>query len=243
VIAILIRFRMSSNRQAEAQARDSLAVARGLIEEMRSPRMLMMTQLAPANEVAMRRRQAFSEATNAISEVTRLSDDRTLAAEAIVARGDLAWSLATLPQVPGAATQPSLQVRDPKELISNASEAYRSVIEGYPEVKAAVVSARFGLAAIAENQGNWDAAKQQYEQVKSATDERDPYRILAEQRLNVLPKLREPVIMAKPATEPVAATMPAIPPLIAAPAKSSTTQSTTRPAPTTLAATVPTTQP
>jgi hypothetical protein len=232
VVVILIRYRISSSRQAAAAAADNLSIARTLIDELRSPRMIMMTQVAPPNEIAIRRRQIFSEATNAIGEVTRQTDDRTLAAEAQVARGDLCWALATLPEIPGAATQPALVVRDPRELISNATEAYRSVVETYPDVKAAATAARFGLAAIAENQGNWDAARQQYEAIKSSTADADPHHQLADQRLTILPKLREPVILAKPATEPVVppTTGRAIPPFIAAPTPA-TTRATTRATP------------
>ena len=238
VIVILIRYRVGSARQASAAAADSLSISRMLIDQLRSPQMLMMTQLAPPNEVAVRRRQIFSEATNEIGKVTQTTDDRTLNAEAQVARGDLCWTLSTLPPIPGAATQPSLVVRDPKELITNASEAYRSVLETYSDIKPAVTAARFGLAAIAENQGNWDAAKQQYEAIKAAAPDAGPNHQLAEQRLNILPKLRETVILAKPATEPAAlppTTASAISPFIAAP-KPATTQATPGAAPTTRAA-------
>src|SRR5439155_12645963 len=202
VVVILIRYRISSNRQAAMAASESLSMARTLIDELRSPRSLLMSQFAPPNEVAMRRRQIFSEATNAIGEVTRLSDDRTLAAEALVARGDLCWALATLPEVPGAATQPGAQVRDPRELISNAAEAFRAVVDNYSDIKHSLIAARFGLAAIAENQGNWDAAKQQYEAIINQSGELKAYKQLASERLSILPKLREPVILAAPATEP-----------------------------------------
>jgi len=242
VVVILIRYRISSNRQAAQQAIDSLSVARSLISELRSPRMVMMTQLAPPGEVTMRRRQIYSEANNAIGEATRLSDDRTVAAEALVARGDLCWALATLPEVPGASTQPGAQVRDPRELISNAAEAYRAVVDNYSDIKHSLIAARFGLAAIAENQANWDAARQQYEAIINQSGELKAYKQLASERLSILPKLREPVILAAPATEPAlvspttsASTIFTIPPGIAAPRPATTqatgasTRSTSRP--------------
>jgi hypothetical protein len=235
VIVILIRYRISSNRQAAMAASESLSMARTLIDELRSPRSLLMSQFAPPNEVAIRRRQIFSEATNAIGETTRLSDDRTLAAEALVARGDLCWALATLPEIPGAATQPALIVRDPKELLTSAAEAYRTVLQSYADVKPAAIAAHFSLAAIAENARDFEAAKQHYEAVKSTTSENEPYHQLADSRLQILPKLREPVILGKPASEPaITTTAPAtrpIPPFIAAPTPA-TTRATTTAAPT-----------
>src|SRR2546427_7749679 len=68
VIGLLIRYRTSANRQAAQQAIDNLSVARSLISELRSPRTIMMSQLGPPGEAIMRRRQMFSEASNAISE-------------------------------------------------------------------------------------------------------------------------------------------------------------------------------
>jgi hypothetical protein len=244
VIVILIRYRISSNRDAAVAARDSLAIARTLIEELGSQRMVMMTLTSPPNEAAMRRRQMFAEATSAIADVTTKSDDRTLAAEALVARGDLCWATATLPEIPGASTQQStLQVRDPRELMTNAAEAYTNVLNSYPDVTAAAVAAHFGLAAIAENEKKWDDAKRHYEAALAATKDLDPQHVLAQQRLTLLPKLGEPVILGKPATEPapttgLSTTNPFISPFVAAPMTATTraampatrpTSSTTRP--------------
>jgi hypothetical protein len=230
VIGLLIRYRISSNREATQQASESLSLARTVISELRSPRTLMMSQLGPPGEAIMRRRQMFSEANNAIGEATRLSDDRTVQAEALIARGDLNWSMATMPEIPGAATQPGAQIRDPRELLSNASEAYRSVVDNFADVKHAQIAARFGLAAIAENQGNWDAAQQQYQAITSQAGEFPAYKTMAQERLDILPKLRQPVLMAQASTEPTtqagAASAPALPPFVAAP-KPATTSATT----------------
>ena len=233
VIVVLIRYRMSSNAQAAASAKDDLAVARNIIEQLRSPQMVQMTLMAPPSDVAMRRRQAFSEASNAIQDATAKSDDRVIAAEALIARGDLCWTTAMLPEIPGAVTQPTLNLRDPKELISNATEAYQNVLNSYADVKNSAIAAHFGLAAIAENQQNWDAARQHYAAITSATADLDPFHLLAKQRSDLLAKLQQPVILAKPATEPAMPTfspssMPTIPPLIAAP-KPATTQATAMP--------------
>ena len=202
VVVLLIRYRNSSNAQAAAAAKESLAMARAFIEDLHSPQMAQMTMFSPPSQTAMQRRQIFSNATNAIQDVTRLSDDRMLAAEALVARGDLSWAAASLPEIPGAATQQTLNLRDPKELLANAADAYRTVVESYSDQKPAVIAARFGLAAIGENQQNWDNAKQQYDAILASTTDIDPYHQLAQARASVLPKLKEPVVMGKPATEP-----------------------------------------
>src|SRR5438067_1047435 len=61
VVGLLIRYRISSNRQAAQEAIESISNARALASEMRSPRTIMMSQFAPPAEVAMRRRQIYSE--------------------------------------------------------------------------------------------------------------------------------------------------------------------------------------
>ena len=113
VIVILIRYRISTNRQGQVQARDSLAQARTAINELQGT---VQASFSPgaANEAAVQRRSAFNEGNAALSQAMTLSDDRKLQAEALIARGDLNWTAATLPELPGAATQPSLQLRDPR---------------------------------------------------------------------------------------------------------------------------------
>src|SRR5438034_5910423 len=124
LIVLLIRYRISSNRESAAKAADNLATARSLIEQIQQ---LSLFQMAPPQEIAVRRKTFMNDASNAISEAMQLSEDRKVQAEALIAKGDLNWTLATQPQLAGASTQPSLQIgRDPKELMNLAAEAHQT---------------------------------------------------------------------------------------------------------------------
>jgi hypothetical protein len=114
----------------------------------------------------------------------------------------LNWTLANLPPLPGAATRPTLQLPQPQqEYLDQAAQAYDQVLQKYPKQSLAVVSAHFGLAAIAENRGDWDTARQQYEAVTKLKEASQAFRDQASTRLNELDKLKAPVLLA-PATEP-----------------------------------------
>jgi hypothetical protein len=149
----------------------------------------------------------------------------------------LNWILANLPDLPGAATQPALKIaRDPAELLKAAEDAYQTVLTKYADQQHAAVAAHFGLAAIAENRGNWDVAKKEYEIIASMKNVPQAYLEQARIRLQKLPELEQPVMIAAPATMPnwaalqaAASTMPSspLPPTIAAP----TTFSATKPSP------------
>jgi hypothetical protein len=114
VIVVLVRYRISSKQQGQAQALQEVATARRMIEEIAT------LGYGPASDIAPRRRLFFNDANDALQRAMQASDDPKLQAEALIAKGDLSWTLATLPPIPGAATQPTLQVRDPKDLLATA---------------------------------------------------------------------------------------------------------------------------
>ena len=232
-IALLIRYRISSSRAATASAVENLNNARESISQLQNS---VRFQLPPL-ELATQRRTIFSDAGQALEQATNLADDAKLQAEAHLARGDLNWTLANLPELPGAATQPSLKIaRDPAELLKAAEDAYQTVLSKYADQQHAAIAAHFGLAAIAENRSQWDAAKKEYEAVATMKNVPQAYLEQARIRLQKLPELQQPVTIAAPATMPnwaalqaAASTMPSspLPPGIAAP----TTLSATKPSP------------
>jgi predicted negative regulator of RcsB-dependent stress response len=203
VIVILFQYRMRTKRQGIQQASQEISTARRINEEIQQ---LAVLAGAPTQEMATRRRVYFNDANDALTRAMQVTDDPKLQAEALLAKGDINWSLAMLPAIPGASTQPSLGVKDPKDLLANAAEAYKAVLDNYPDQKYAVIAARFGMAAINENRGEWDAAKAQYE--KAALDAKNfpAYQSLASIKLTTLNELKAPVITGKPST------MPDIPP-------------------------------
>ena len=84
-------------------------------------------------------------------------------------------------------------------------------------------SAQLGLAAIAENRSNWDEASKRYEEVSNRSDAPDMVRSTAQIRLNLLDRLRQPVLVG-PYPSPAATTLTAM-------ISAATQPSTTRPAP------------
>src|SRR5688500_14892166 len=207
IIVVLIRFRISSNRQAAVQATENLATARAVIDEL--DRMTMSAPGAPADLLASRRRVLFNDANNAINEAIRLLDDPKVQAEALLAKGDLNWTLAAQPTpaspTTAASSQPSAFQKDPKELADTATEAYQTIVSNFADQKYAAVAARFGLAALAEQRRDFAAAKTQYDQIALDTKDMQAYQQMASVRLAMLDRLKDPPLLAK------AATLPAIP--------------------------------
>jgi hypothetical protein len=231
LIIILIQYRMRANREGMAQATEQLALARGYVDQLQAETAQMVWMFAPPQDVTLRRKQSLSEANAAIDNALRLSDERRIEAEAMLTRGDLNWTAASLPPVPGAATQPALQMKPQKEYLATAADAYQTVTNNYSDITHADIAARFGLAAIHEQRGEWEAAKTIYEKIAADTSKLGAYKELAEARMNAVAMLRQPVIMGKPATEPAMPDFPNfpsttfIPPTVAAPG--SMTQPTT----------------
>jgi hypothetical protein len=248
LIIILIQYRIRANREGIAQATEQLALARGYVDQLENEPASMSWMFAPPHDTTQRRKQAISEANSAIENALRLSDERRIQAEAMLTRGNLNWAAAGLPPVPGAATQPALQLKPRKEYLGTAAESYQTVVNSYPDITHADIAARFGLAAVHEQRGEWDQAKQIYEKIAADASKINAYKELADARLKAIPMLRQPVIMGKPATEPALPDMSQfssttnIPPTIAAPTTAPATQATgasAKTAPTTAPTTAP----
>jgi hypothetical protein len=210
--------------------------------------------MAPAEMVSQQQRQLFNDTNNLIGNAIGISDDRKVQSEALIAKADLNYALAMMPSVQAASTQPILVIKEPKELLENAGEAYRTVINNYTDQKYAVVAARFGLATLAENRRDFDAAKQQYDQLALETRDMAAYQQMASLRLNMLEQLRNPPRFGKPTSMPSLAelmptTLPAGPAGPVAPSSMrAATQATAASAPASAkpqaaATTTPTTQP
>src|SRR5688572_13879914 len=72
VIVVLVRYRISSNREAAQQAVQDLASARAAIGELQG--MSGYMALAPADLIAQQQRQYFNDANNLISNALSISD-------------------------------------------------------------------------------------------------------------------------------------------------------------------------
>lgn len=226
LIIVLIVQRSSNSGAAQLKARDDLAYARNQIDRLNHVRVSEdgRPTVRPAELDNLRK---------LLQEVRDKASDKAVLAAATVAQGDYNWAMANYPDLPAAATQPSLKPdKDRAELLKDAQAAYQQVLSEYGDDVLSVVTARFGLGAVAEDQKNWDDAKKQYDAVKAMTNAPDTYKALSEDKLKRLEAIRQPILIGMVAEK---AELPKPPPL-------PTTTETTAPAPTTNLAT-PTTRP
>ncbi len=199
---VLIRYRISSAREAEQVATENLATARTNINQLARLHLYPI----PPQQMTEFRKQWSDDTRTAIDSITGSVNDPKLLAEALLARGDLNWALAQMDEPAGAATQPALRLEvDQKTLLSEAESAYTDVVTQYGNQKQTVVAAHFGLAAISENRGEWDKAKQTYEQIANDEAVAEAFRQQARFRLAQAGDWSRPVLITA-ATQPSPAT-------------------------------------
>jgi hypothetical protein len=168
-------------------------------------------------------------------------------ARALRLRGDFNWTLAgfevLLPaRAPSAATQSaatapaSLSVVDAEPYLAAAESAYQEVVSRFPQETSDVLVALFGMAAVAEQRGEFEAAGQHYDAILSRAEITDGVKALARQRKNLLDLLALNPRLAKPRPATLPTTLPAT-----GPATLPTTQPQSEPEPT--PANGPSTQP
>jgi hypothetical protein len=199
---VLVRYRMNAAEQRLADAQTSLSIA--------SEDLHRLETLAPRDlqTLVKVREEYYSEGLQQADDALQKAPDSQpiLKAQALVLKGDFNFNMANFPELPGAATEPSLRPAESEEiLLTNASDAYNEVLQSYASEKLQVTAAHFGLAAVAENRGDWDAAKAQYQAIIDGNAEA-PFKTLAAGRLSLIPQLMTPVAMDLPATQPTAAT-------------------------------------
>lgn len=152
------------------------------------------------SEQLMDQRQRLERAAEAaISTVLDTAKDPKALAAAWVAKGDLEWKLANMPLLPGAETQPSLEIKDRDKLLSDARVAYLNVLQPpYSSDPFDVFSARVGLAAIAEDQKQWETARQQYQAIIESPSLPEAFKDYARARLTELPQYEKPPLIGQP---------------------------------------------
>jgi hypothetical protein len=198
LIAFLIRQRIISGREKEAYAAYSVTETREVISQLDEA-----FGMGSPQSMATLRQEVATRAEEKVRQVLETTDDPRLIAEAKLARGDLNWKLANFPELPGAATQPSLQFpRSRKDLLQTAAGAYQEVLDDPTSPPESMRTARFGLAAVYENQREWDKAKEQYQRIVNDAATPQPFKDQAVDRLNALDDLRRPPLLAAPATAP-----------------------------------------
>jgi hypothetical protein len=193
----LIQYRRAATRRADESAWDNLTVARQRVEQFHTMDILRF----PPDQVVREASDMESGVGTALDSIINDADQSKLVGPALVTRGDLYWTLANLPEAPGATTQPSLRLASsPQEYLKRAEDAYNKALS-LPYDVIMTTSARFGLAAIAENRGEWDAAAKNYDAISNDPKVLASSKILADFRRRQLDDLRLP-LFTSPATEP-----------------------------------------
>jgi hypothetical protein len=200
LIGLLIRFRLNAGQERLSRAADNLAVAREDIDSIKELVIRMMSQPVDASLAQVPFSDALQRLDSVLADVG--GSDPKLAAEALVARGDANWNMK---EFDAATTQPSAG-QTPSELLSGAEAAYQQVIIAYPQQHFSASTAHFGLAAIAEDRHDWDAARKQYQAILDDADAGAIFQDVARQMLKSVDDLEHPPVIA-PATQ--AATQPA----------------------------------
>lgn len=188
----IFRFRANARVQRQLTAVQSLATLRGKVHSIGE----VYAQMSMSDmQRAELRAGMTEEAQTAFDAVTSNTDDSeaALRAMAYLEHGNLNWTLANLPALPASATQPALAVREPaQDLLDAAASDYQHVVDHYPDQTMAKASALFGLAAVAENQRDFDGATKHYQQIVDDASLPQMLRDSAKQRMHELDSLRRP---------------------------------------------------
>jgi len=153
----------------------------------------------------------YDDAKQKLDQFAERSNDKTLTGQATLLRGDMNLALASTPIVNGAATQPSLNPQPSREeAYKLAGDAYNDVIQKYADQHNNVIAARMGLATIALNHSDFKTAEDQLKNVANDEDAAAMFRDSARRKLESIPTLKEPVLIAQQpiAALPAAATAP-----------------------------------
>ncbi len=178
-----------------------LETARQNVDQLRSPQLLYGSNGLPlaSADVVAKIRMLQTTASGALSDVINKADAPAIKARALVVRGDLAWAVANLPELPGAATQPALRLDPPSDvLLGQAADAYSAVLGIDGADKESLAAAHLGLAAVAENKGDWDNAKTQLQSVAGDANGVAVLSAAAKAQLAELPTLAKPIYVAPP---------------------------------------------
>jgi len=136
---------------------------------------------------------------------------------------------------------------DKQDSLNRAQAAFDRIIKEYPDQQLALGSAKIGLAVIAEDRGEWDSAKKQYEAIidKSSPFAATAFAQEASIRLAQLDKIKDAPRLAAmpvtlPATRPMGPELPSrLPPGGSFSPSVESTTAASRPAPAPPAATLP----
>jgi hypothetical protein len=211
LVAALVLHRINSSREDQQRAIDHLARARFEIEQqLRSAEVRATRQPALDENFYINVERIAEQASSDLEQVGKLVTDPKLLSQAAVLRGDLCYTIANLPLAPAPTTAaasrpaPSLKMSR-EEYLSQASTAYKEVIDKYADQPLAVIAARFGLGAIDENNREWEAAAGKYKAIIEDPNSSPAMREHAKLLLANLDNLKHPPLLARGLTDPLIA--------------------------------------
>lgn len=204
-VAVLIwayRLRQRSAAEADLAARQGITALNDTVAAADNLRVLAPS--STADQLATRV-TALNQQLADMAAITR-DTSPPLEAHALRLQGDYYWTLATIP-TPLPATRPAgeypeLQAKE--DLLASAAAAYETVISDYENQQADVRAALFGLAAIAEERGEFEAAAARYDELLALNTLPPVQRRVAEQRQRLLSRLSAQSRLAPPSTQPAA---------------------------------------
>jgi hypothetical protein len=199
VVFLIVRYWREKRAHDAQVVAESLQTAQTALQELDRLPMGYLSALGQGAALATQRQTIVQNAETSINSAINDAKDPQALARAYLAKGELNWKLANMPEIPGAQTQPSLRMsKSPEDFLSAARSAYEQVLQ--PQFAGdpfAVFQARLGLAAIAENQQQWETARKQYEAIANAANFPPEFKSYAKDRLAELPQLEKPALLGE----------------------------------------------
>ncbi len=230
LIIIAVRYRMTESAQRQLSAKSALTKAQAEIAELRAVPFWLYNEDVIVSVFS----QQAGFADDDINEALRSADDSQVRAQAYVARGDLNFLWAGFPILPAATTRPSLRPpHSSEEYLNNAEAAYNQALkEPVTGDRQVVWNAHLGLAYVAEDRRDWDAARSNYDAVINDPSAPTAMTEFFKKRKSDLVEMSRKRFVGLPMTEPAspASTLPSVFGPAAPETEPATTQPSTRPA-------------
>jgi hypothetical protein len=204
LVVVLVRYWVISRHDEATRLASDLSLAQMTLTQWRD---------TPIDVVSRTPEQFFNwrkdmrgQLDKYVNDVLDTSKNAAQQAEAKVIRADFNWQTAQYGDPPAAATQPTYQMKEsPTDLLASAEKDYNDVLGQQAGLPSKIVArAHFGLAAIAEDRGDWPAARTQYDAIVNDPATAESLKNLARRRLTVLPDIEKPMVLGQPQQPPTA---------------------------------------
>ncbi len=217
LVVVLTRMYFANRAEKAARVGENLSLARSAIAGLRDSIFWSNERMSGA-DVKRRMDEVRRDVDTSLNTVLNESSDPAQQGEANVLRGDLYYALAMVGDLPEATTQPSLRPdKSPADLMKEAERRYSEVLREAGALPSTLIArARFGLAAIAENELKWDVAQSHYDAIKGDSSLPGALRDQAQVRISLLKDAQKGRVIGHPRTAPTTgpATAPAAAPEI-----------------------------